>query len=283
MEILRDENLSKYFTIHIGGVAHKLYIPKNKTELKEILRKSGEKAYILSGGSNILMNNEKVYPEVIYMGKCCEELKSVGAGGYYYVGSSVRLQTLINEINKAGFGGIEYLYSVPGLVGGAIVMNAGRGKAYNKSIGDFVVSVDCFDLNGCEHTFLKEECHFAYRDSFFKNNEYVVTGVKFKFDEQAVIDTERAKKERIDYARKRQDNSGFNFGSVFCQCNPKAMQVIKQIGLKSGDISFSRKTNNWIINKGQGTFGDAMKVMNKAKFVNKIFGTKTELEVVIWD
>ncbi|WP_298048348.1 hypothetical protein, partial [uncultured Bacteroides sp.] len=40
------------------------------------------------------------------------------SNGLYQVGAGVRLQALIKQINEDGYGGIEYLWSVPGLTGG---------------------------------------------------------------------------------------------------------------------------------------------------------------------
>jgi UDP-N-acetylmuramate dehydrogenase len=91
-----------------------------------------------------------------------EKLKN----GQFKVGASTRLQKLINTINEHGYGGIEYLYSVPGLVGGAVVMNASRGREYQKFISDYIVSVVVIHNNELI-TISKDNCHFGYRDSIF--------------------------------------------------------------------------------------------------------------------
>ena len=65
------------------------------------------------------------------MNKVNNDIISLG-NGKYYIGASVRLQRIINTINKDGYGGIEYLMSVPAMLGGAIYMNAGQGSDKKK-------------------------------------------------------------------------------------------------------------------------------------------------------
>jgi UDP-N-acetylmuramate dehydrogenase len=89
--------------------------------------------------------------------------------GNITVGASVRLQKLIQFANENELGGIEYLYSVPGLVGGAVVMNAGRGRKFNQSISDYIVEVRYLENDELK-SITKDQCRFEYRDSIFKNN-----------------------------------------------------------------------------------------------------------------
>lgn len=283
MEIRENENLKKYTTVKIGGTAQKFYIPENESELIELTEKlKNEKYYILSGGSNILMNDKKTFPNVIYMMKCNGNIEDLG-DGRFYAGCSVRLQKLITFINERGYGGIEYLFSVPGALGGAVIMNAGRGKKYNKCISDYIVHVDVLK-DGRKTAMDVKECGFSYRNSVFKHSDMVILGVEFKFPQ---FDKEFLKEERdkrTQFSKKRQDYSGNNFGTVFCKSSPKAMGVIKLLhpGYKNG-VSFSKKTTNWILNKGNGDFEQAMKVIKKAKRINRLFGVNAELEVIVWD
>lgn len=60
------------------------------------------------------------------------------------VGCSVRIQTLIRDLQKHSLGGIEYLFSVPTSVGGAVYMNAGRGKSEGLTISDYLVEVEYY-------------------------------------------------------------------------------------------------------------------------------------------
>ena len=139
MKILQDEDLSKYTSVRIGGTAKTMYFPESRDELIDLIKHHDTPVFI-SGGSNLLINNRE-FETVINLKSVDSSLEHLG-GGRFRAGASVHLQKLINTINENGYGGIEYLFSVPGLVGGAIVMNAGRGKTHKKCISDYIISVD---------------------------------------------------------------------------------------------------------------------------------------------
>lgn len=280
MQILNNESLKKYTTIKIGGEAEQLFIPENSDELIELID-SLPNYYILSGGSNVLINDQKKFENVILLKKFNDNLENLG-DGRYYVGASVRLQFLINHIHKEGYGGIEYLYSVPGLIGGAIFMNAGRGRPYGVCISDYITHVHIYE-NGTKKTLTKNECQFEYRSSIFKRNNAIILGATFKFDKIDIEELKKLKQDRIEFTKGAQDYTGYNFGSVFMENDGRIMLLIKKLhpGYKNG-ITFSNKTGNWILNNGEGTFSQAIKLMNKVERLHRIVGKKAIPEVIIW-
>ena len=75
--------------------------------------------------------------------------------------------------------GLENLALIPGTVGAAPIQNIG---AYGAEVANFIGCIEAFDSK--EQTFVtlsKADCHFAYRDSYFKQNpgRYIVTKVVF--------------------------------------------------------------------------------------------------------
>lgn len=86
------------------------------------------------------------------------------------VGGGVILDELIDELIEKGIPGLENLSLIPGTVGAAPIQNIG---AYGVEIGDFIESVETFDLEtGAIRIFSNEECKFAYRSSVFKEDLY---------------------------------------------------------------------------------------------------------------
>ncbi len=282
MEVLYNECLKKYTTVKIGGYAKKVYIPENTDELINIFDSIPEsERYIIGKGSNILINDDRTYENVISLREFDNSITKLDEGKYY-VGASVKLQKFINYINNDGFGGIEYLYSVPGLLGGAIVMNAGRGKRSELCISDHIVDIHVY-AQGTIKILKKEQCEFQYRSSIFKNKGYLILGATFKFNKMSIGDSKKLKNERLELCKSVQDNSGYNFGSVFMESDWRIMQLVKIIhpGYKKG-VTFSKKTGNWIINSGEGTFNQAMSLIKTVQKMHRILGKEAILEIILW-
>jgi len=197
------------------------------------------------------------------------------------VGSGISLHKLIEEINAHGYGGIEYLYSVPGLLGGAIAMNAGRGAAYNMSIADYLVSVKVMQ-QGKIVTLSKEECNFSYRNSRFKNGDEIIISAVFAFEKMDKGKADEKRRARMNFVKENQDMSFPNLGTTFCKANSSIMGFVKRISLKRRGICFSSKTSNWLQNRGNGSFKDAMFCIKVVERLHKLFRKECQVEYVIW-
>ena len=280
MRELKEEPLNKYTTINIGGIADLFLIPENTSELLNIVSKYKPDHYI-GGGSNLLIDDKKRFPLVVNLRDFDTSIEHKG-NGVFKVGASARLQSFINEINNYGYGGIEYLYSVPGLVGGAVVMNAGRGRSYNKCISDYIDSVTVIKDNSLISV-PKSQCRFEYRNSIFKNSDYIITSVDFSFPRVIKEDADREKKERIELCRKVQDARCPNFGTVFLSADSMIMSIVKKIKLGGKKAHFSNKTPNWILNENNADFNDVINIIRKVEFAHKLVDKTCEREVIVWD
>ena len=98
-------------------------------------------------------------------------------------GAGVVWDDLVEYAVFNGWGGIENLSLIPGKVGSAAVQNIG---AYGMEIQNQIESVTGYNLDTLtEYTLNREECHYAYRDSIFKNqlkNQFIVTSVIFRLE-----------------------------------------------------------------------------------------------------
>ncbi len=286
MKIKNNENLKNYTTMKIGGIAQNFYIPQSVEELIGCLRILPRPYYVLGNGSNILINDEKIFEHVVYL-KEFDKNCTFNPNGSFYFGASLSIQQVINFTNEHGFGGLEYLYSVPSLLGGAIAMNAGRGRNFNKSIADYIVSVDVLDLKKMQKiTIPKQQCQFSYRSSIFKHctEQYIVLGGMFVFPKIAQDESAKKKEERIQYANQVQDHKAPNFGSVFRNYNKYLMYLMRLPIIGScGDCRFSRRTNNWLLNKGKGTYKQIRQLIMRAERIHRMFGCAIEKEIIIWE
>ena len=279
MKKKNDEDLSKHTTVKIGGIADNYYIPESVDELMKLISELDEYR-ILSAGSNLLINDKIHIKNVIYMGEVSKDIRNMG-NGRYYCGASVRIQKLISVVNHDGYGGIEELVSVPAMIGGMIYMNASIGNDV-VVLSDYIVSVDVL-CEGKRMSLFKEECGFTHRASRFHSGDFVILGAEFQFPEQSLDISEQRRKKRLEDCQQKLDFSGHNFGSLFKKCDYKLMSRLSGFGIKKGNISLSRKTTNWLLNNGGGTYSQAMSVIKTCKLFHRLLGKNAELEVCVWD
>ena len=182
MEILHNFSLKNYNTFGIEASAKQFANVQNLTELKSILEQHpSEKKFILGGGSNMLLtqNIDALVLHIDFKGKkiITEDVDFVWiecqAGENWH-------EFVLWTIDQ-NFGGLENMSLIPGNVGTTPIQNIG---AYGTEIKDTFVSCEALTIDNQEiKKFTKEECHFGYRESIFKNevkDQYIITSVVFK-------------------------------------------------------------------------------------------------------
>ena len=284
MKLLKDVSLKSKNTFHTNGSACNYYVPESEKDLIELLKTIQDNYYVLSGGSNILINDQKQYDNVIYMGEIDQTFKEIEPG-LFYVGCSLRIQTVINKINDLGYGGIEEMYSIPGLFGGIIYMNAGIGSGDNIlfNISNFIERVKVLNIKENRIEWLSRgDCKFSHRKSLFQNNEFFILGAEVKFIRQEKEISKKRIKDRLNKCKKFDMGNG-TFGTVFSISNIKLLRVISFFHHRKGDVRFGNHNKNWFVNEGNATYKDTLYLIDKCKMIHKFFHKKIECEVRIWE
>lgn len=182
MQHFFNKSLKTYNSFGIDVKAKELISLETIEELFAELRKTtrGE-LFILGGGSNMLLTGDlkKTVLHIDLKGKEIlwenedEVVIRAMAGENWH-------QFVLFCIEK-GFGGIENLSLIPGNVGTVPIQNIG---AYGVEIKDNFKSCRAIEIESLEEKqFSKEDCHFGYRDSVFKNelkDKYIITSVDFR-------------------------------------------------------------------------------------------------------
>jgi UDP-N-acetylmuramate dehydrogenase len=182
MEIQNNFSLKKYNTFGIEAKA-KQFIPVHSTdELKVVLEENkAQKKFILGGGSNMLLTKD-IDALVIHIDLKGKKIIKENED-FVWVESQAgeNWHEFVLWTIDQNFGGLENMSLIPGNVGTTPVQNIG---AYGTEIKDTFVSCEAMTIENQEmKTFIKEDCHFGYRESVFKNeakNQYVITSVVFK-------------------------------------------------------------------------------------------------------
>jgi UDP-N-acetylmuramate dehydrogenase len=137
--------------------------------------------FILGGGSNVVFVEDF---DGLVLSPQIKGIELVDEDEEYTilkVGAGVIWDDFVKYAVERNLGGIENLSAIPGNTGASPVQNIG---AYGMEVKDSIISVDGILIdNGARFTLTNDECHFAYRDSIFKNKlkrKTVVTHVIFR-------------------------------------------------------------------------------------------------------
>lgn len=279
MIIEKKYDLFSHNSMRLHSVADIVYTPESKDELSSVVKQLSSESknfFVFSAGSNIIFAERVLTPLISLM----ELDKSITYldNGSIRVGCSVRIQPLIRDLQKHGLGGIEYLFSVPTSVGGAVYMNAGRGKSEGKTISDYLLEVEYFSTeDGVFKNYQKQDEDFSHRHSPFQEMNAVIVSATFKFKEQDADVTETLIKERIDHSKKYLSADKPSCGSVFCEGNRLVYRLL--MGKKVGGAMYSKKTPDWISNMGNATASDVMSLIEKGKKLHKLFFSRCKVEI----
>ena len=146
--------------------------------------------------------------------------------------------------------GYEFLYTIPGSIGGNIFMNAG---CYNQEIKEKLISVIYYDINEkklCEKKI--SELQFQYRKGFQKNNTIILYG-KFKISHKNQEDIKSLMKEYDNIRKQTQPQKVNCCGSIFKNPeNYSAWKLIKSSidnSFYKGPIKLSKIHSNFFENE----------------------------------
>jgi UDP-N-acetylmuramate dehydrogenase len=282
MRFLRNEKLKKHTSFRIGGPAEYFCVAKNIDQIREALAFAKEKKLalaVIGAGSNILVRDNGFPGLVIKISTNSLEINK----SRVRVGSGMPLGKLVSSLSAKGIGSLEFLVGIPGSVGGAVVMNSG---AWGKEIGDFVKKVKVMNRAGQEIELSRKQMGFGYRKSRLQNDKLIVTEVELKLRRKGRKAISKKVKEYIAKRKDKQPVGSPNCGSTFK--NPKkdfAARLIEQSGCKGmrmGDAQVSPKHANFIVNLGDASANDVIKLMTLIQIqVKSKFGIQLEPELKI--
>ncbi len=263
--ILLDEPLKNHCCFRIGGLAEVLVIPKKEAVLISVLKYAHERSiplHILGNGSNVLISDEGLKGIVVKLMGGLTDIIYMGDG---IIGCSagVSLSRLSNFAKELSLTGLEFVYGIPGSVGGAVFMNAG---AYGGEIKDVLLSVRSVNAQGKDVTETTSELlDLSYRHSVFMENERIITAAYFKLSEGNQEEIAAKMDELINKRKTSQPLEYPSAGSTFKRpATGYAARLIDECGLKGthvGDAEVSEKHAGFVINKGNASFSDVLSLI----------------------
>lgn len=254
---LSNEPLSKHTWFGVGGPAEVMYCPTDNTDLSWFMKNKPYNLpiFLIGSGSNLLVRDGGIPGVVIKLNskfyrqwKIQEDKIICGAG---LKNSELKKIMLNNQI-----GGLEFLVSIPGSLGGSVRTNAG---CFGKELKDVLISATIINENGEELEVGADDFNLGYRCSFFPE-EWIVTSMTLKVFPQDTEETSRIIEEHKNYRLKSQPMNAKTAGSTFKNPNGlKAWELIKKTNsdqLKIGGAVVSDIHCNFLINTGKATAQD---------------------------
>lgn len=281
-----NASLKKYNTYKIDTTCSYLVFPKNVNELITILKelKNNQIKYLILGnGSNVIFTKEHYDYVIIRL----DNLNSIEYhDNIVTVEAGYSLSKLAVETINKGLDGLTFATGIPGCVGASTAMNAG---AYNSDMSKVVKEAKILNENLDIITLNNNDLQYEYRDSLLKRNrEYIVISTTFAL---TYNDTQTMKKLVEERRKKRMASQPLelpNAGSVFRNpANMYAGELIEKLNLKGykiGDAEVSKKHANFIVNIGNATGKDIVKLIKKIKKeVKEKYNIELKLEQIIID
>ena len=303
----------------VGGPAEIIFRPADFADLEFFLKNLSPEIplNIIGAASNVIIDDAGIAGVVIKLGaefaeishekiinKSSEQenLIATKAKPEFLIkaGGATPCANLAAYCQIHGIGGLEFLATIPGSIGGAIAMNAG---CYGGEIADWLFEVQSLDFKGNSQVLTKADCQFSYRHNHLAKNFIFTAGVFFGIPStpEAVatkIAEFKNNRELSQPIRAKTGGSTFknpqnlDFSQVRIDQLPKNLLESKQIkawelidaigfrGKKIGGAKFSEKHCNFLINESNAKASDLLALGEEArKKVRKKFGIELEWEI----
>ncbi|MBW0433489.1 UDP-N-acetylmuramate dehydrogenase [Leptospira yasudae] len=250
----------------IGGICPVVIEPESSEQVIEalhIFHKAEIPWKIFGGGSNLLISDHPNNFVTLRLSGKFKEFQSKG-DGRFRIGAATNTTPTFRQISQLGFTGAEFLSTIPGWTGGAVIQNAG---CYGGELFDLIQSVEF--LRGNEVLVRRpSEIQHGYRHTeFLKEKNSIILGIEILLKEGNLEEIEASLKDKRDRRNSSQPENKKSAGSVFK--NPKifrndgkeikAWELIDQAGLRGeikGGAQISPEHCNFIVNVGTATASD---------------------------
>ncbi len=252
-----DAPLAPLVWFKSGGAAEWLFEPADVDDLGDFLSRLDPTTPVmgLGLGSNMIVRDGGVPGVVIRLGKPFAKVERLDATTLRCGGGTSGI-LVSSTARDAGIGGVEFLRSIPGTVGGFVRMNGG---AYGREVKDVLIEAEVVLRSGARRTLRVADLGYSYRHSELPEGAIVVSATfRGHAAEPAAIGVEMdriaAEREASQPLRSKTGGSTFK--------NPpghKAWQLVDQAGCRGmtrGDAQVSEKHCNFLLNLGAASSAD---------------------------
>lgn len=257
-----NEPLAKYSSFRTGGKAANIIFPESTEEFVTALRENPGAA-VLGNLSNTLVLDGGIDGTVIITTK----LNSVSVNGNTVTAAAgASLTSVAVAARDASLAGCEFLYGIPGTVGGGVFMNAG---AYGGEIADIIENAVVFTPDGKVTTLSKDDLDLGYRTSKLQSTRYILLSAAFSLQSGNKEVISSAMDDLMNRRMTTQPLDKPSCGSTFKRpAGNFAGKLISDCGLKGmsvGGAQVSEKHAGFIVNSGGATSRDILDLVQLVK------------------
>lgn len=280
-EVHFKASLKKWTSFRIGGPADVLVVPHDLDDLCRLLRqaRAAKMPLFVMGGTNVLIRDGGIRGIVVSLSK----LKAIvdESDSVVYAEGGVTMPVLLQHSISRSLSGLEWAAGIPGTVAGCVVMNAGTRLGEMK---DAVKAVRIVSPSGTLKDVPASAIPFSYRRARVPRG--IVAGVWLQLTPGVKDKIQAIVKDYLRYRKDTQPLTMPNAGCAFKNPKPDAAgQLIEAAGLKGfriGDAQVSEKHANFIVNRGDASADDVVKLIAQVRrMVKEKAGVKLELELKI--
>ena len=281
-ELRFNEPMARHTALKVGGPADFFAIPADPSDLQSlmaIILETGVPYLVVGGGYNLLVRDGGFRGVVISLKQFCRMEKL--PDNRLRAEAGCTNQQLIRFANGQGLTGLEFLSGIPGMVGGALSVNAG---AHGRSVLELVESLTTLQGGRVTVTF-REDLRYGYRHLELKPGEIVLAAV-FSLVVGDAEEIEGRIEGYLEHRRNSQRVGYPNAGSFFK--NPEgeqAWRLIDEAGLRGcqiGGAQVSEVHTNFLVNRGGAKAADFLELAQVIKSkVREQSGIDLEEEVRI--
>ncbi|MGJ4914660.1 UDP-N-acetylmuramate dehydrogenase [Bradyrhizobium oligotrophicum] len=255
--LLANESLAPLTWFRVGGPAQVLFTPADADDLAYFLKHlpTDIPLYVIGVGSNLIVRDGGVPGVVIRLAP--RAFGEVKAEGDIVTAGTAALDKRVAEVAASvNLAGLEFLFGIPGTIGGALRMNAGANGGETK---DILIEAIAVDRNGETHRFNNAEMKFTYRASGV-DPALIFTAARFRGTPSAP-EAIRARMAEVQAHREtaqpiREKTGGSTFKNPPGHSAWKLVDAAGCRGLRVGGAQVSEMHCNFLINLGNATADD---------------------------
>jgi UDP-N-acetylmuramate dehydrogenase len=252
-----NQSLAELTWFRVGGPAQILFTPADEDDLAYFLARLPAElpVHVVGVGSNLIVRDGGLPGVVIRLAPRGFGEAAV-QGDVVAAGAAALDKRVAETAASANLAGLEFLFGIPGTIGGALRMNAGANSAETR---DVLIEASGVGRDGQRHVFGNAEMKFVYRNSGV-DPSIIFTSARFQGN-PASAETIRARMNEVQAHREaaqpiREKTGGSTFKNPPGNSAWKLVDAAGCRGLRVGGAQVSEMHCNFLINTGEATAAD---------------------------